>query len=410
MAAARDEEPSFGALERAVARVVVSQALRPRFSHARASALDVLSSVLLRVLKELGHATGEAASAAGRGRATLPDALQALQALGVSLPALMAAASPEHETPFAVPLPRFPVRRRPKGAPSFLEADERPPPHVPPWAPALPDEATYKAAAALPHPLKAGDKGANAQRALASQTAAAEAMTLRLEERLTPDAGADYVAAAPGRWGGPLGGSGAEDTRRAEQEEATALGGASPYTAAPVARAPATAALVLAALDGGGSGAARAGERPLLLGAPPHAPAGRDASAAGDGWAPQPAEGAAAMRCAAPPSPLPSTPRPSHALSPPFHTSALPLVDSFSLESGARARAAVRAARGASRAPPDTAFASLRRAAGGGDSAKRARMEAILSRDPHDGDLLEDIDDVLAGAATRGDVVKRSDW
>ena len=215
-------EPTAEALERRVARVVVAQSLQAAgFTSARASALDALSAVLLGYLKEAGHLAHEAAESAGRAQAALPDALVALEALGADAPRLLryverCYAGAADELPFAQPLPRYPVRKRPRAPPSLLETGEAAAAHVPRWAPALPDAHTYTATPAHA-PAPADDRRVRLQ--LAEQTVGAEGAMARLADRLAPGAPADYTVAAPGRWGGPLTGPGVH-ARRAEEQAA----------------------------------------------------------------------------------------------------------------------------------------------------------------------------------------------
>jgi transcription initiation factor TFIID subunit 8 len=218
-------EPTAEALERRVARVVVAQSLQAAgFTSARASALDALSAVLLGYLKEAGHLAHEAAESAGRAQAALPDALVALEALGADAPRLLryverCYAGAADELPFAQPLPRYPVRKRPRAPPSLLETGEAAAAHVPRWAPALPDPHTYTATPAHA-PAPADDRRVRLQ--LAEQTVGAEGAMARLADRLAPGAPADYTVAAPGRWGGPLTGPGVHARRVEEQAAALA--------------------------------------------------------------------------------------------------------------------------------------------------------------------------------------------
>jgi hypothetical protein len=383
-------EPSAEALERAVARVVVAQTARAQgFVGARASALDVLSSVLLRYLKEAGHLAHEAAEQAGRAQPALPDALRALGALGADVPRLMAQVQgcfdgALDEVPFAQPLARYPVRKRPRSAPSFRELGDAPPAHVPGWAPALPDAHTYRATPAHA-PAPPDDRRVRLE--LAAQTVSAEGAMARLADRLAPGAPADYAVAAPGRWGGPLTGAGVYERRAAEQAAVLAAaprdtpwlrrggvlprgGDAEKGAEGLAAAAPALAALLAAppappAADADAAAAAADG-----------AAAGADAPAAAAGWVTS--------------ADAPAGEAVRH----------LPAVDAFALDSAAIARAAARGVRGGARAPPARAFAALEgRARAPRDKLEdQARLEAILARDPHSAELLETMDDILGQA------------
>jgi hypothetical protein len=257
-------EPSGEALERAVARVVVAQTAQSLgFTSARASALDALTAVMLRFLKEVGHVAHESAEAAGRAQPALPDALAALGALGADVPRLMTYVSrcldgAEDEVPFAQPLPRYPVRKRPRCVPSFRESGDAPPAHVPAWAPSLPDAHTY---VSTPAHAPAAPDDRRVRLELAEQTVSAEGALARLADRLAPGAPADYAVAAPGRWGGALTGPGVYERRAAEQAAVLAsLPGDTPYLrrggvlpragdagASAAASAPALAPLIAAA-------------------------------------------------------------------------------------------------------------------------------------------------------------------
>jgi transcription initiation factor TFIID subunit 8 len=389
-------EPTAEALERRVARVVVAQSLQAAgFTSARASALDALSAVLLGYLKEAGHLAHEAAESAGRAQAALPDALVALEALGADAPRLLryverCYAGAADELPFAQPLPRYPVRKRPRAPPSLLETGEAAAAHVPRWAPALPDPHTYTATPAHA-PAPADDRRVRLQ--LAEQTVGAEGAMARLADRLAPGAPADYTVAAPGRWGGPLTGPGVH-ARRAEEQ------------AAALAAAPGADVALLR--RGGAADAPLAPPvayhhppslAPLL--APPQTDGGAEEAQQPDaaGWqlADADAPAAEAIRRVALGLRrfrvafgviLTRLSRVARRQLPPVHA--------FALDAASVARAAARAARGLAPAAAGDAFALLPGRTGRQSVPyDRERLDKILARDPHSQDLLESIDDLL---------------
>lgn len=54
------------------------------------------------------------------------------------------------EVPFEQSISAFPLRKQSRPAPTFMERGEAPPPHIPPWLPALPDRHTYVATPVYP--------------------------------------------------------------------------------------------------------------------------------------------------------------------------------------------------------------------------------------------------------------------
>ena len=54
------------------------------------------------------------------------------------------------EVPFEHSIASFPLRKQSRPAPSFLERGEAPPPHIPPWLPALPDRHAHLASPVYP--------------------------------------------------------------------------------------------------------------------------------------------------------------------------------------------------------------------------------------------------------------------
>lgn len=247
-AAEAEEESSAEALERAVSRIVCSQAaLELGFSAARASALDLLVAALHRFLAESAHRAHEAAESAGRASTALPDVLRALaggEGMGVDIAQLIdhvraCAEGEAREVPFAQPLGSYPARKRLRGGGGALTyaevAGAAAPPHLPlpSWLPVLPEAHTYVRSAqhAAAQTLEAAARDGRVKRELAAQTVGAEAALSALADAQAPGCATDYAATAPGRWGGALGGGRALALRAAAEQE-TALAEAEPEAAA----------------------------------------------------------------------------------------------------------------------------------------------------------------------------------
>jgi len=114
------------------------------FDALQKSARDVLAEVLVRYISEIGSISHDVAELAGRTKPNVFDVLSALDDLGTSMRDVMEYAAQAEEVPFAKPLPQFPVRRVPDLPPSFGDAQEEPPSHIPRFLPALPDQHTYR--------------------------------------------------------------------------------------------------------------------------------------------------------------------------------------------------------------------------------------------------------------------------
>jgi hypothetical protein len=368
------------ALERAVGRVVAAQtALSLGFTSASASALDLLLSALERFLAETAHRSHEHAEACGRAAPALPDVLRALRdpELATDLPRLASyvaacKAGKAAEVPFAQPLPRYPLRRRPRNCPPSLreageDAKDLPAclAAAPPWVPVPPDAHTYRGEprhSAAVHAKGAAAAPAVARRQLGAQTVDAEAALSSLSDKLTPGAPTNFSTAQPQRWGGEPGG----EARAAQQASALVSVSISAEAANPLVR--------FAAERGGApgfsfltAGAAEPKQKPAALGAP---------AVGGEGWAAAPVEKA---------------------------LSGLPPVDSFALEPRLLARATAVAARGGGGG--GFCFSELGGREGEGEAGERGearkrageRVGAILGRDPHDPEVLEQLGDIIGG-------------
>ena len=408
------------ALERSVARVAVAQTLQSLgFTSAKGSALEALVGVLLRFLSEAGHLTHESAQHAGRATPCLPDVLRALTLLGVDVSRLVTYVSACNqgtatELPFAQPLPRYPVRKRPKRVNlSFQELGRQPQSQsVYKWLPALPEEHTYQGTA-VHRPAPPDDS--RVRRELNTQTVGAEAKLAKLAEALEPAEVTDYTTAT--RWGGGARLDGdaelVQKAREAEQQAALALtspeaAAGNPFLLSAVGMHTQTAL----ALPSSGRGAAHGGQASAAsvlakLPAGPEVGAGRGLEEAPTGvtWVALDTAASQAIRCV-------GAAIGCDALIRAFtHTCSLSLrglvpVDSFSLASGSRTRATARNV-GASRLGAlGGSFAALPGRDGGGGyddeddpTARKAsddadRVARMMARDPH-GPLLDNWKDLI---------------
>ncbi|GAB2272315.1 hypothetical protein Dimus_007135 [Dionaea muscipula] len=150
---------------RAVARVAVAQVCESvGFECFKESALEALSDVAVRFMCDLGKSASSYASLASRAECNVFDIVKALEDLGSTIGFSGASEVSSHcpvgsgvanemiefvemaeEIPFVQPIPRFPVIKRRKGIPSFLQIGESPGgnKHIPDWLPAFPDTHTY---------------------------------------------------------------------------------------------------------------------------------------------------------------------------------------------------------------------------------------------------------------------------
>jgi len=136
---------------RSTAKIAVAQLCEATGFHAvKDSALESFSDIVIRYLIDFSKTAKFYSNLAGRSQCTVFDLLRAwedLQApLGFSngMKEIMNYAESMPETPFAQPIPNFPVIRERKIIPSFIQMGETPPgKHIPAWLPALPDPHTY---------------------------------------------------------------------------------------------------------------------------------------------------------------------------------------------------------------------------------------------------------------------------
>lgn len=157
-------QPSAGDFGSAISTTAVAQICGGvGFEGFNESALDSLASSAIRYICDLGKTSKFYANLAGRTECNIFDVVQGMESLGMSL--RFSGASDIHggcvvisgtireiedyidtveEIPFAQPVSRFPVIRKPRMIPSFLQMGETPSSkHIPDWLPALPDPHTY---------------------------------------------------------------------------------------------------------------------------------------------------------------------------------------------------------------------------------------------------------------------------
>ncbi|XP_076897350.1 transcription initiation factor TFIID subunit 8-like [Bidens hawaiensis] len=148
---------------RSIAKVAVGQICeRVGFHSSNDSALEALSDIVIRYIKDLGKTAKFYANVANRTECNVFDIIQSLEDLGSSVgfpggsepctsllgsgavKEIMEYAEVIEEVPFAQPVASFPVVRDRKLTPSFVQMGETPEfKHVPEWLPAFPDPHTY---------------------------------------------------------------------------------------------------------------------------------------------------------------------------------------------------------------------------------------------------------------------------
>ncbi|KAL3839685.1 hypothetical protein ACJIZ3_024276 [Penstemon smallii] len=199
---------------REIARISVAQVCENSgFEGFNESALESLADIAIRYLCDLGKTSRFYANLAGRTECNVFDIIQGLEDLGMSRG--FSDASEVHtdcvvssgaireitdyvetaeEIPFAQPVPQFPVIRRQKLIPSFLQMGETPNfKHIPPWLPAFPDPHTY-----IQTPVwneRASDPRTD-KIELAKQHRKAERSLLSLQQRLVRNGSTVAVASA----------------------------------------------------------------------------------------------------------------------------------------------------------------------------------------------------------------------
>ncbi|CAL1379118.1 unnamed protein product [Linum trigynum] len=147
----------------AVARKAVAQVCeKVGFEGLKESALDALTDVTLRYLRDLGKTASSNANICGRTQCSIFDVVRGFEDIGSyqgfpgaynsgsclvssgTIRDIIDFVESEEEIPFAQPVPQFPIVRESKLIPSFEKMNETPPGnHIPAWLPALPDQHTY---------------------------------------------------------------------------------------------------------------------------------------------------------------------------------------------------------------------------------------------------------------------------
>ncbi|KAG9439049.1 hypothetical protein H6P81_019214 [Aristolochia fimbriata] len=196
------KKPAGDEFGRAIARIAVAQICESvGFQGFQQSALEALSDIAIRYLRDLGKTAHFYANLAGRTDCNVFDIIRGLEDLVGPTQGFSGASDVNHcllgsgtvreitqyvhtaeEIPFVRPIPRFPVIRAIKTAPSFARLGEAPPgKHVPDWLPALPDPHTYV------HTPVWNDRNANPKAdkiQQAKQRRKAEKSLLSLQQRL----------------------------------------------------------------------------------------------------------------------------------------------------------------------------------------------------------------------------------
>ncbi|PIA63139.1 hypothetical protein AQUCO_00200871v1 [Aquilegia coerulea] len=142
---------------RAISKIAVAQICENvGFESLQQSALDHLSEITIRYLRDLGKTAHFYANLAGRSDCNVFDIIQGLEDLGPSQGEVkdsFASSSTVKEImqyvslddiPFACDVTQFPLIKKQKPTPSFLQVGETPDKeHIPAWLPAFPDRHTY---------------------------------------------------------------------------------------------------------------------------------------------------------------------------------------------------------------------------------------------------------------------------
>jgi transcription initiation factor TFIID subunit 8 len=160
---AAQRKPSGVEFAQAIAKIAVAQICESEgFQTFQQSAIETLSDVAVRYIRDVGKTAHYYANLAGRTECNVFDIIQGLEDLG-SAQGFLGASEIEHclassgtvrelaqyvgeadQIPFSYSLPQFPVVKDRKLTPSFLQIGEEPPgEHIPTWLPAYPDPSTY---------------------------------------------------------------------------------------------------------------------------------------------------------------------------------------------------------------------------------------------------------------------------
>lgn len=154
------------------------------FDVCQQSCVDILADLLLRYVQEVGAGSHHYAELAGRSETNPIDVALALNDMSTGVAQLRDFVRHSQEVPFEQSISAFPLRKQSRPAPTFMERGEAPPPHIPPWLPALPDRHTYVATPVYPGHEKDPQKR---QMLLTEQRQQAETAAVRLQARLAAD-------------------------------------------------------------------------------------------------------------------------------------------------------------------------------------------------------------------------------
>ncbi|KAL6987368.1 hypothetical protein U1Q18_013117 [Sarracenia purpurea var. burkii] len=148
---------------REVSKIAVAQICKSvGFENFNESALDDLTDIAIRYVRDLGKTASFYANLAGRTESNVFDVIQGLEDLcsfrgfsgasevgrwitgSGSVRQIVEYVGDAEEVPFAQAIPHFPVMRNQVMTPSFKLMGETPAfKHIPPWLPAFPDPHTY---------------------------------------------------------------------------------------------------------------------------------------------------------------------------------------------------------------------------------------------------------------------------
>lgn len=148
---------------RAVAKIAVAQLCEAAgFQGFHEFALDTLSDVAVRYIRQIGKASGSYANLSGRSESNAFDIVRGLEDLGLAqgfsgasdtnrclacsgiVREIAQYVCEEDENPFVYAIPSFPVVKDQKSIPSFAQdGDSSPCEHVPAWLPVFPEPQMY---------------------------------------------------------------------------------------------------------------------------------------------------------------------------------------------------------------------------------------------------------------------------
>ncbi|KAL4452607.1 hypothetical protein ABPG75_008269 [Micractinium tetrahymenae] len=205
------------------------------FDVVQQSCVEILADLLLRFINEAGAGSHHYAELAGRSETNPVDVTLVLNNMGTNIAQLR-----DFEVPFEATISAFPLRKKSRPPPTFLDRGEAPPPHIPAWLPALPDKHTYKATPVYPGHEQDPQKR---QMQLTEQRQQAETALVRLQARLAADSNQLLAAKLPNPEAGEAGPAGAAaEEQQQQQANGGAAGGAAGGHAAAVASNPFLAA------------------------------------------------------------------------------------------------------------------------------------------------------------------------